>query len=72
MRVLAYHEAVPGHHYQVSIAQEIKGLPLFRRNVPFNAFIEGWGLYVERLADEQGWYPTPLERVGFLLQEIWR
>jgi len=56
---LTYHEAVPGHHYQIAMAQEAD-LPVFRRNLHFTALIEGWGLYAERLAFEQGWYENDI------------
>jgi uncharacterized protein (DUF885 family) len=72
MRTLAYHEGVPGHHLQVALAFESRGLPLFRRLVPFNAFVEGWALYAERLAAEQGLHPTPYDRVGQLVAELFR
>jgi uncharacterized protein (DUF885 family) len=72
MRTLAYHEGVPGHHLQVSLAFENSSLPLFRRLVPFNAFVEGWALYAERLAAEEGLHPTPYDRVGQLVGELFR
>lgn len=50
MRTMAYHEAVPGHHLQVAIARELKGLPIFRSVIPFTAYAEGWALYAEQLA----------------------
>jgi uncharacterized protein (DUF885 family) len=63
---VAYHEAVPGHHVQVALAQGLTGLPALRRAVQFNAFAEGWGLYAERLADEMGLYSGDLARLGML------
>jgi uncharacterized protein (DUF885 family) len=72
MRTLAYHEAIPGHHLQIAIAQELPGLPIFRRVVPFTAFVEGWALYAERLALEQGFHPTPFDRLGALVAEVFR
>src|SRR5690606_24936558 len=63
MRTLAYHEAIPGHHLQIALAQEMEGVPLFRRVLPFTAFVEGWALYAERIAAEQGWHPTPMDRL---------
>jgi uncharacterized protein (DUF885 family) len=72
MRTLAYHEAIPGHHLQIAIAQELPGLPIFRRVVPFTAFVEGWALYAERLALEQGFHPTPYDRIGALVAEVFR
>jgi uncharacterized protein (DUF885 family) len=72
MRTLAYHEAIPGHHLQITIAQELTDLPIFRRVLPFTAFIEGWALYAERLALEQGFHPTPYDRIGALVAEVFR
>jgi uncharacterized protein (DUF885 family) len=72
MRTLAYHEAIPGHHLQIAIAQELEGVPFFRRVVPFTAFIEGWALYAERLAAEQGFHPTAFDRLGQLVAEVFR
>jgi uncharacterized protein (DUF885 family) len=72
MRTLAYHEAIPGHHLQIAIAEELPGVPLFRRVVPFTAFMEGWALYAERLAAESGFHPTPLDRLGQLDAELFR
>ncbi len=72
MRTLAYHEAIPGHHLQIAIAQELPGLPVFRRVVPFTAFVEGWALYAERLALENGFHPTPFDRLGALQAELFR
>ena len=72
MRTLAYHEAIPGHHLQVALAQELEGVPFFRRVVPFTAFQEGWALYAERLAAEQGFHPTAFDRLGQLVAEVFR
>lgn len=72
MRTLSYHEAIPGHHLQIAIAQELPGLPIFRRVVPFTAYVEGWALYAERLALEQGFHPTPYDRIGALVAEVFR
>jgi uncharacterized protein (DUF885 family) len=72
MRSLAYHEAVPGHHLQISIAQEIKGLPIFRSLVPFTAYMEGWALYSEQLAWEIGYQKNPLDNLGRLRDEMMR
>ncbi len=72
MRTLAYHEAIPGHHLQIAIAQELPGLPIFRRVVPFTAYVEGWALYAERLALENGFHPTPFDRLGALVAEDFR
>ncbi len=72
MRTLAYHEAVPGHHFQIAIAQEQKGLPFFRRLIPFTAFAEGWALYAERLAWEAGFQNDPYDNIGRLQAELFR
>jgi uncharacterized protein (DUF885 family) len=63
---VAFHEAVPGHHFQQTLTQELTELPLLRRLIPFNAYGEGWGLYTERLADEMGLYSDDLSRLGML------
>jgi uncharacterized protein (DUF885 family) len=68
----AFHEAVPGHHVQLSLAQEPTGLPRLRRIAWINAYIEGWGLYAERLADEMGLYSGPLARLGMLAMDSLR
>ena len=72
MRTDAYHEAVPGHHLQNAIAQEIQGLPFFRRVVPFTAYMEGWALYAEQLAWEMGFEKNPLDNLGRLQLEMFR
>jgi uncharacterized protein (DUF885 family) len=72
MRTLAYHEAVPGHHLQMSIARELKGLPLFRTVIPFTAYSEGWALYAERLAWEMGFEKDPMDNLGRLRDEMFR
>jgi uncharacterized protein (DUF885 family) len=76
MRSLAYHEAVPGHHFQIAIQQELKELPRFRARRTFgsiSAHSEGWALYVERLAVEQGWYEGDASgRLGALSSELFR
>ena len=72
MRTLAYHEAIPGHHFQIVIARQQKGLPLFRQLVPFNAYSEGWALYAEQLAAESGFEADPLDRLGFLEGQLLR
>ena len=69
---LAYHESVPGHHLQIAIAQELTGIPEFRKNSGVTAFVEGWGLYTERLADEMGLYTSNTDRIGILSYDSWR
>ncbi len=69
---LAFHESVPGHHLQIAIAQELDGLPAFRRHAGTTAFIEGWGLYSERLAEEMGLYSGDLDRIGIASFDGWR
>jgi uncharacterized protein (DUF885 family) len=73
MPTLAYHEGVPGHHWQIATAQELKGLPQFRKLIPFTAYQEGWALYTEWLAKEAGWYEgDPFGDVGRLQAELFR
>ncbi len=72
MEALAYHEAVPGHHLQLALQQELRYLPKFRRNGGYTAFIEGWALYAERLGKEIGFYKDMLSDFGRLTQEAWR
>jgi len=69
---LAFHEAVPGHHLQIAIAQELKDLPTFRKHMGTTAFVEGWGLYSERLAGEMGLYTGDVDRFGQLSYDAWR
>ncbi|MEP6808208.1 MAG: DUF885 domain-containing protein [Chloroflexota bacterium] len=69
---LAFHEAVPGHHLQIAIGQELDQLPAFRRHSETTAFVEGWGLYAERLANEMGLYSADLDRIGMLSFDAWR
>jgi uncharacterized protein (DUF885 family) len=71
-QALAFHESVPGHHLQIAIAAELKGLPTFRRTEGVTAFVEGWGLYSERLADEMGLYTSDIDRLGMLSFDAWR
>ncbi|MBB5803846.1 uncharacterized protein (DUF885 family) [Saccharothrix ecbatanensis] len=66
IEAIAFHEAVPGHHLQLSLAQELTGLPMLRRTGVLTAYAEGWGLYVERLADEMGLYSDHVARLGML------
>ncbi|MGH8102090.1 MAG: DUF885 family protein [Chthoniobacterales bacterium] len=73
MPTLAYHEGVPGHHWQISIAQELKGVPQFRKVIPFTAYAEGWALYCEWLAKQVGWYDKdPFGDLGRLRDELFR
>lgn len=72
LAALAYHEALPGHHLQISLAQENEQLPPFRRITDSPAFSEGWALYAEKLAGEMGAYDGPEEEYGRLIQELWR
>ena len=72
MRTLAYHEAIPGHHFQIAIQQQLQGVPTFRKLLPFTAYSEGWALYAERFAAEAGFQPTPLDDLGRLQAEMFR
>ena len=72
MEALAYHEGIPGHHMQISIAQELKGLPKFRKYGGYTAYVEGWGLYSEYLPKELGFYSDPYSDFGRLAMELWR
>ncbi len=73
LEVIAYHEGLPGHHMQISIAQELEGIPQFRTQAGFTAYSEGWGLYSEYLAKEMpGTFEDPLSDFGRLGSEIWR
>jgi uncharacterized protein (DUF885 family) len=71
-RVLAVHESIPGHHLQIAIAQELGGLPAFRKHEHVTAFVEGWALYTERLAEEMQLYENDLDRMGMLSFDAWR
>ena len=72
MTALALHEAVPGHHLQITIAQELPGLPWFRQQLGINAFVEGWALYAESLGHDMNIYSDPYQRFGSLAFEMWR
>jgi uncharacterized protein (DUF885 family) len=72
VETILFHEANPGHHLQLSIAQKLDDLPLFRRVSLSTAYVEGWGLYTERLADEMGLYGSELDRLGMLSADSWR
>ena len=72
MRTLAAHEGIPGHHFQIAIAMELEGMPLLRRFPFFTAYVEGWALYAEQVAWEQGLMPTPADNIGRLAAELFR
>jgi len=72
MEALAYHEGVPGHHMQIAIAQELEGVPKFRKFGGYTAYIEGWGLYSELVPKEMGLYEDPYSDFGRLSMELWR
>jgi uncharacterized protein (DUF885 family) len=72
MEALTAHEAVPGHHLQISIAQELEGVPEWRKHDDYTAFVEGWGLYAESLGGEIGLYKDPYSHFGQLTYEMWR
>ncbi|HEX9941967.1 MAG TPA: DUF885 domain-containing protein [Thermoanaerobaculia bacterium] len=72
MEALTLHEAVPGHHLQISLAQELEGVPQWRKYDDYTAFTEGWGLYAESLGEEIGLYKDPYTRFGQLTYEMWR
>jgi uncharacterized protein (DUF885 family) len=70
--VLAVHEAIPGHHLQIAISQELASVPAFRKHGGVTAYVEGWALYTERLADEMGLYADDLDRIGMVSFDAWR
>ncbi|WP_196890144.1 DUF885 domain-containing protein [Aureivirga sp. CE67] len=72
MEALAYHEGIPGHHMQISIAQELDGIPMFRKLGGYTAYVEGWALYCENIPKELGFYKDPYSDFGRLAMELWR
>jgi len=72
MQTVAYHEGAPGHHFQIAIQQELQGVPTFQKFAFFGAYTEGWGLYAERLAYEQGRFTDPMQDFGRLQNEMLR
>jgi len=72
MEALTLHEAVPGHHLQISLQQELENVPWFRQVASYTAFTEGWGLYSESLGEEMGFYKDPYSKFGQLTYEMWR
>jgi uncharacterized protein (DUF885 family) len=72
VEAIAYHEGIPGHHLQISIAQELPNLPTFRKYEGYTAFVEGWALYAERLGKEVGFYQDPMSDYGRLQADMWR
>jgi uncharacterized protein (DUF885 family) len=72
VEAIAYHEGLPGHHLQISIAQEQQGVPEFRKHLEYTAFVEGWALYSERLGKDVGFYQDPYSDFGRLDADMWR
>jgi len=72
VEAIAYHEGLPGHHLQISIAQELTGVPEFRKYEGYTAYVEGWGLYAERLGKDVGFYQDPYSDYGRLENDMWR
>ena len=72
VEAIAYHEGVPGHHMQISLAEEMQGVPEFRKYVSYTAFVEGWALYAERLGKEVGFYQDPYSDYGRIDNDEWR
>jgi uncharacterized protein (DUF885 family) len=72
VEAIAYHEGAPGHHFQTALAQELEGVPRFRRFGGYTAYGEGWGLYAEGLGQEMGFYREPMSEFGMLSTQLWR
>jgi uncharacterized protein (DUF885 family) len=72
VEAIAYHEGAPGHHFQIALAQELEGMPKFRRFGGYGAYAEGWGLYAEGLGKEMGFYSEPISEFGMYSTQLWR